>query len=596
MPAQSTPQGISAEVVSVETLFARGHFHPATVQREYQWSRPNFETLLSDLRGVLDVAAPAPAAELAEGAATGDDDDPLDAQLIPAMPADSAHAIATYYLGALILKPLPGGRFDVYDGLQRLTTLTILAAVLRDLTKTPALASRLEQLVLVDNGSPRLTLRNGAALLLEEVQAASEAGKIRRERYGLTDTELRLRAAARYFLFQLRTWPPDRIDQFAVGMLEKTCVGLTLVDDERIARQIFVATNLHGVRLNRVDLFKGQLMETAGSPAVVDQINAAWIKLENWIGADIEQFLLAVDFIERRRPQSIDCLTQLAVHLAAAHPGDKIVPWITDLERHAKAWIELHGKMQTLGTRPVDRDIWKLRFFWWPEWKPLALLWYSDYLSKCNASGRAPPQTWKAFGRRFAALHRRCLAIILADYTPGERALIFGKAITQSKQSHDPLNIALSFDAIAIAKMRQSLSVPLTDDEKRHATVRWIEANLWGELLPDHIASTTIEHVLPQRSDLASQWRVDFPADDERYDAAHSLGNLACLDFKRNKSLNNSDYAAKRAEYQRDPAYKTLQDVATHPVWTATEVRNREARLIDYVFTTMQLPAVARRR
>ena len=46
-------------------------------------------------------------------------------------------------LGAMVVTPpMTPGNHHVYDGLQRLTTLTVLLAVLRDLTKDAALARR----------------------------------------------------------------------------------------------------------------------------------------------------------------------------------------------------------------------------------------------------------------------------------------------------------------------------------------------------------------------------------------------------------------------------------------------------------------------
>ena len=592
--------GIGSRTLTIEQLFARGRFQPASVQREYQWEQSNCETLLEDLKHALeprdDAPEPepgpepeAPHTELADS----DDDDTVNQTLIPDLPAVSEPPVECYYLGALVVKPYAGGRIDVYDGLQRLTTLTILIAVLRDLTKTNALGRRLGALIFDSNFDPRLTLRTGNGILKDEIQKPGAAATDRRTRRGLSATDQRIRVVTAYFYRQIGKWSDARIDRFSTRLLEAACVGLTEVADERIARQIFVSTNLHGVRLNRVDLCKGQLMDLAADDTAAAAILQIWTRLQNRIGTQFDAFLVAADFIERREPQGVDCLTRLAAHIAATQGPAKIVAWVEELERSGDAWIGLHDRMATLHGRSVDAEIWKLRMFWWPEWKPLALLWYRDYLSKCNAKGHAPHSTWIAFNKRFAALHGRCLALILADFTPFERARIFGNAIGQTRTGSDPLKAALAFNRNALDKIRQSLIVPLTDESKRHASIRWIEASLWDNKIPAYLGEATVEHVLPQRSAEGSDWRSVIADEEERYDAAHSLGNLAMLDKSRNGLLSNASYASKRAEYLKLPAFKTLEQVAAIPEWTRETIREREKMLAAYVLEKLALPEYA---
>jgi Protein of unknown function DUF262/Protein of unknown function (DUF1524) len=604
MPPPDHPQsvsppnalGITSRIVTLEDLFKLGRFRPASVQREYQWERANCEVLFEDLKHALEPHDHA--AEHDPGPGPDDrDDDAVDAALIPDTAIPHKPAAKSYYLGALVVKVHPGGNYDVYDGLQRLTTLTVLIAILRDLTTTNDIARRLGALIINTSLDPRLTLRTGNIVLREEIQKPGAAAKSRRARRNLTATELRVRAVTAYLYQHIKDWPEARIDRFATRLMDAACIGLTEVDDEVMARQIFVSTNLHGVRLNRVDLCKGQLMDIAADDAAGEAILKTWTGLQTKLGAGFDAFLVAIDFIERREPQGVDCLTRLAAHIEATQGAANIVVWVQSLRQFAEAWTGLHERTATLHERRVDADIWKLRLFWWPEWRPLALLWYRDYLAKCDKNGMAPQATWAAFNRRFEALHGRCLALILADFTPNERARIFGKAIAQTRDGRDPLKNALAFHRNALEKIRQSLIVPLTDELKRHAAIRWIEASLWGSKIPAYVGEATVEHVLPQRSADGSNWRTSIEDDEDRYDAAHSLGNLVMLDKPRNLALNNADYAAKHAAFQAPPAFKTLAQVAVHGEWNRDTIRTREKELADYVLEKLALPEfVARSR
>ena len=47
-------------------------------------------------------------------------------------------------------------------------------------------------------------------------------------------------------------------------------------------------------------------------------------------------------------------------------------------------------------------------------------------------------------------------------------------------------------------------------------------------------AFASVEHVLPQRPAPGSQWLSDFPDEEERFSACHSIGNLALMDYAEN--------------------------------------------------------------
>ena len=66
--------------------------------------------------------------------------------------------------------------------------------------------------------------------------------------------------------------------------------------------------------------------------------------------------------------------------------------------------------------------------------------------------------------------------------------------------------------------------------------------------LPDEIS---VEHILPQSPDKNSQWIQDF-SEKERQDWLHRLGNLMLLSRRKNTSLGNLDFKAKRDRYFAD--------------------------------------------
>jgi hypothetical protein len=577
---------LKSRVVTLADLFTAGHYVPAAVQRDYQWHERECELLLADLDRALHPAMPAPA----DAAAAGGDAEEIEADLRPHDNQPAEGRTYDYYLGAIVTRPLTDSRIEIFDGLQRLTTLTVLMAILRDASTASDHKKRLQDLITSAKGLHRLTLPGKDRTLLDEIQASGEAIKMRR---GQPRTELarRIRAAARTFRKEVTSWDPRRLSDFIAFMLTRVSVVIVEATDPKLARQIFITTNLRGVPLDQVALFKGQLIDIAPDETTAAEMVRHWVGIQQAVGSDIEGFLLAMDFIERRAHQGADCLTMLADHLATKPGPAGILNWIGRLAMYAGAWRELMQKLDAPGAEPMDKSIWRLRFFKWHEWKPLALLWYADAFIKGHKGKRAG--TIDALtARRFDALHRRCMAITLAGYSDVDRSTIFRNAIQQVLRRRDPLNGALTFNAFAQDRMRETLTRPLLHDENRLTLIRWLESMQWGANPPPYIAGATVEHILPQRPAPRSQWIDAFPDEGDRYDACHSLGNLAAMDYRPNQNIVNFEFPAKKAVItEQSTKYKTLTDVAREPAWSPNIVHARTTRLIDEVWTHLQLPA-----
>lgn len=116
-------------------------FHIPDYQRPYAWQQEQAAQLLTDLLEALDRSTHEP-----------------------------------YFLGSIVLVKEAGNpESDVIDGQQRLTTLTILLSVLRDLTLDAELCSDLDRLVMEPGAKirgldprPRLTMRSRDADFFEK--------------------------------------------------------------------------------------------------------------------------------------------------------------------------------------------------------------------------------------------------------------------------------------------------------------------------------------------------------------------------------------------------------------------------------------------
>ncbi|GAA7805959.1 DUF262 domain-containing protein [Helicobacter pylori] len=111
-----------------------------------------------------------------------------------------------------------------------------------------------------------------------------------------------------------------------------------------------------------------------------------------------------------------------------------------------------------------------------------------------------------------------------------------------------------------------------------------------------------VEHILPQKPTLSSQWAKDF-SEEERERYTHSLANLTLLGGKRNIEASNLDFKDKKKIYMGEEislskkrpfrvmtCYKMTIDIAHHYTeWTPKSLEKREKELIKIIESVLTL-------
>ncbi|WQX95473.1 DUF262 domain-containing protein [Helicobacter pylori] len=111
-----------------------------------------------------------------------------------------------------------------------------------------------------------------------------------------------------------------------------------------------------------------------------------------------------------------------------------------------------------------------------------------------------------------------------------------------------------------------------------------------------------VEHILPQKPDLSSQWVKDF-SEEERELYMHSLANLTLLGGKKNAQASNLDFKDKKKIYMGEEiklnkkkpfkvmtCYKMTIDIAhKYTEWTPKSLEKRKEELIQKIESVLAL-------
>ena len=494
-----------------------------------------------------------------------------------------------YFLGSLILVKQAGvASADVIDGQQRLTTLTILFAVLRDLTAVHELQTELSDFIR-ERGSlsqglkpePRLALRpKDRQFFATHVQVPGAIGGLLELKPDSlkTDAQKAIQANARLFWEQLSDW--DDGDRLALVQRLSTQTWLVVVStpDLDSAHRIFSVMNARGLDLSPTDIFKAQLIGD-----LPDDQSAAYA--ERWENAEedlgrtgfVELFIHLRMLVAKTRAKR-ELLKEFPEQVLSKYtPGNK-TEFIDDLLLPYAAALETINSQQyeaTAGAEAVNQWLRRLGQLDNSDWRPPAM-WALRH--------HADDPAWlDAFLRH---LERLAAAMFICRTYTTPRAQRYIDLLGQLDEGAglDAPAFSLSQNERAETITRLSGDLYLESKTRKYVLLRLDEmlANTSGATYQHGLI--TVEHVLPQHPAQGSQW-LEWFTDDERATWTHRLANLVLLNRAKNAEAQNYEFELKKQKYFTGKAgtsnFALTSQVLNHTVWAPTELEARQLQLLQ---------------
>jgi uncharacterized protein with ParB-like and HNH nuclease domain len=235
--------------------------------------------------------------------------------LLDLLEAMDEHAVngSVYFLGSIVLIKSPASPdAKVVDGQQRLTTLSILICIIRDLTSDLAQQQKRHQYVCqsgdADLGKEdryRLLLRDRDRNFFERNVHAIGATNQLLDAELLEGSERRIVENARFLRERLLTLDERRRNDLVAFLLQHCYLVVVAVPTAEAARRIFTVLNARGLDLTATDILKADLLERAGhtQEAVLAR---DWESIEEESGRDrfVELFTHIRMIYEREKPRS----------------------------------------------------------------------------------------------------------------------------------------------------------------------------------------------------------------------------------------------------------------------------------------------------
>ena len=558
----SMPSGFKTETCSFARLLSEPRIlQIPDYQRPYSWTTKEAGQLLDDLLIALDEASSEEPPE------TG------------------------YFLGTVLLMDtaaLPKGvrpataslqSADIVDGQQRLVTLTILLAVLRDLARDRgySLDDRVEPLLWTREADahlpvPRILLRGCEGEFLRDFVQKAGASANMPEEDDLTPGEMRILMVREHLAGELVTQTGEHLKLLADFLAEGCHFAVITTRTVDRAHRIFAVLNDRGRPLARNDILKAQILGgvAAGSR---ERHRVAWDDMEHRLGADFEELFSHIRTIEGRTRRRV--ISGIAELVDASGGAERFCGEV--LEPYARIFEALRAP-NALGSPAIRRTLTYLGWLGSADWMPAAML----YWRTCNGD----TAKLENFLRR---LDRLAYGLRLLGIGADKRLTRFHTVLAAIRQP-------------AVLDAADG-PLELTRDELRNINYNLRNLHARSQLtcklvllrLNDVMAGEpqgldpvnyTVEHVLPQKPGRASQWRKWFPAADERETCTQSLGNLVLVTRAQNDRARNMELPRKLDVYfaeGRGGALHTTQELFGIEEWRGTQILEREQRLLALI-------------
>ena len=517
-----------------------------------------------------------------------------------------------FFLGSFVFQVKPaapeqGQLFlenDLLDGQQRLSTLLMLMAVIRDLSdknKNKCQEYIYQEADRVENLPERVrlvfTIRKEVERFVHEY-VKTEGGTNREDellKISQQNKDASVKNMANAIL-KIRSYlndsgngmDPDHLLTFLANNVLMIYVATEKLED---AFRLFMILNDRGVPLRNSDILKSINIGELDNDADKLYYAKLWEDAEGELEDEFNRFLNHVRTIlvkERPRltllkefedkiynPKEIDKVTRQKKPVLL-RKGKDTFQLIEKYLSHYKALLGGNNNYDDTGSFEFDNLI-RVMLIGLPatDWVPPLLRYYDQF-------------GYKDILPFLKKLDSKFSADWIGQKYPTERIEAMNDVIKVIDKANNPGDVFASdcfnFDKDAFLNI---IKGPVYT--KRFAKYILLKLDYYFQS-HDHkmqLETLSVEHILPQNPLPGSQWLNDF-SDEQRAEWTHRLGNLVLITRRKNSAQSNKDYSEKVKSYfgkNIDTCPNSLRILNNYDQWTPVELMHNHDLVINKVKT-----------
>jgi uncharacterized protein with ParB-like and HNH nuclease domain len=531
-------------------------------QRDYSWGEDEWDDLWQDILGLFE-----------EG---GED---------------------SHYMGYLVLQSSNSKQFDIIDGQQRITTISvmILAALghFRDLVDA--------NLDAANNAKRKEQLQNSYIGYLDPVSLVPRS-KLELNRHnnrffqtylvpleklpqrGLNASEHQLRKAFNWFKERIKVQAGTtaesgrKLASFIDSLVDKLFFAVITVTDELNAFKVFETLNARGVRLSATDLLKNYLFSVVSTQDTheteLKALEERWERIVGLLGSESFPEFLRVFWNSRNRlVRKSDLFKTIRKRITTR---DQVFELLRDLDQSAAVYAALRDPQDAIWNKEEKKALEQLLMF--NVRQPLAML------MACHARYFDTDRT--AFSRIMYAISVISLRYnVICNFQTHEQERLYNevawKVTAGAYVKPTEIMVALRDVYPDDAQFKAAFSDKelRTTNSRNKKVVRYIlfeiERQRSGQDFDFESATYNLEHILPENPSEA--WGAIDEGKQDRL--IYRIGNMTPLEAGKNRDVGNGDYGSKRRAYAQSCFHITNAIAEHYDTWDEQKIESRQKQL-----------------
>lgn len=568
-----------ATLVSVYKLFKDQAYEIPAYQRDYSWDTEQWEQLWSDLSDFKNNAA------------------------------------EEHFLGPLIVTPSENGgdTFEVIDGQQRLTTLQIIIAIVRDCwiqmgnkstTKsgvsvpnkqmTAELIYSLTPAVrhnFTPNKHLRKIFRDFIQTTYGDKDRKSFDNKEALQSYQYSDRASEVVRAYKFFHAKIISLGEEDLRKFEDFLLQNVRLLKVTAGGSSNAFLLFETLNYRGLELTQTDLVKSYLFSRILTDDAHDHYVNEWdTVVDNIGGKSPDLFLRHYLLLYNKKVLKRDIYAEIKNKY---RNREQAIAFVNDLARFSSLYAYLVREKEFEGQ---NKDILNVLF------DDLALLnvetqniyllailyqFYSEKtkvdLQKIENAARLSETLsfrWITCGRNaqdLESIYQEAASMVMDEETPDDNFEEAQKLILDSLPTDQEFQSALQ-NAIIKSNRRGQYILRKIDE--------WQNGDASSYVLMDP-TKLHLEHIAPQRPSQDSDWKIQMKGELNYREIIYRIGNMMLLRDRVNKSVSNLNFEKKLGKYEAQnkktkmPLPTLSKNVLSYKEWDQNAVLTRSREIAE---------------
>lgn len=458
-----------------------------------------------------------------------------------------------YFLGALVLKRTREKEFKEYeilDGQQRLTTLCMMMAVLRDLMKKPQYKWTLSQMIYQEENELlkvpsrnriKYNTRDKVKDFVKNYIIANGSTKKKdlinyHEDTNISVSNMAKAISSMHNIFESK----ENLEAFAVFLLNNVLFIYVSTDNTEDAFRLFTILNDRGIPLSNADILKsiniGEVPEED-----LDEYSKNWEYLEEKYHKGFDRFLSFVRTILLKNKPASNLLDEYEKNIYQKNilkKGKNTIDFLVELD-------EIYDKIIDLNDENLSNEyknlvtIMKIGLHS-DEWIPAVMSYFLKF-------------EYYNLDKFIKKLEYKFVGDLMSNVSPSKRRENLNNII-KTIEIVNKENIDTLFENKELFDIDKNIFRNNINGEvygKKYTKYLLLKIEYLMSDNSVHLSNykeISIEHVLPQNPLKKSHWRRDF-TENQRKNWTNKLSNLVLISNKKNVRLANLDFNKKKEEY-----------------------------------------------